>query len=134
MDRAPSLLQIQFSRLWRYTASSSFTFIVDLILLFLLTDRVGLNYLSAAAIAFGIAISLNYLLSRRFAFRESTRGQGEGYLLFLSIALIGLGIITLGMYLLVEQWHFHYLSARIMIAIVAGLWNFLMNSLVNFRA
>ena len=133
MDRTLTPLRKQFGRLWRYTASSSFTFAVDLLLLFLLTDAVGLNYLASAAIAFGIAISLNYVLARRFAFRGSTREAGEGYLFFLGIALVGLAIITLGMYLLVEEWHVHYMTARVAIALVAGVWNFLMNSLLNFR-
>ena len=51
----------------------------------------------------------------------------------LLIALVGLGIITTGLFLMVEKLGIHYLTARIAIALIAGVWNFSMNVLVNFR-
>jgi putative flippase GtrA len=128
------LAEISFSRrLLRYSLFSSATFALDLLLLFLLTELGGLNYLLSASIAFLVAITGNYMLSRRFVFFGTTRGIWTGYAYFLLIALVGLGIITAGLYFMVEKLGIHYLTARIAIALLAGMWNFSMNVLVNFR-
>ncbi len=120
-------------RLLRYSAFSSLTFVFDLALLFTLTEFGGFNYLVSASIAFLLAITGNYLLARRFVFVGSTRGTYLGYLYFLLIAFVGLGIINAGLFMMVEWFGLHYLTARIMIALLAGAWNFLMNMFVNFR-
>ncbi len=128
------IAEMPFSqRLFRYSIFSSATFAFDLFLLFLLTDLFKVNYLLSASIAFLVAISGNYVLSRRFVFSGTTRGIWVGYTYFLLIALVGLGIITTGLFLMVEKLGIHYLTARIAIALIAGVWNFSMNVLVNFR-
>jgi putative flippase GtrA len=56
-----------------------------------------------------------------------------GYTNFIGIALIGMGIVMGGMYVLTVFLAWNYLISRICIAIVTGLWNYLLNLHVNFK-
>ena len=109
------------------------TFALDLALLSLFIDVFHLYYVVAAGVAFVIATSLNYVISRRYVFTGSERGVRSGYLLFLLIGGVGVLIITTLMYVLVDVFAFHYLISRIVIAGVVGWWNYLMNLHVNFK-
>lgn len=120
-------------RFFQYSTIGAGTFAFDLLLLFLFTDKLEMNYVLAVAVAFLIAVSLNYQLSRRFVFKGSVRGHAEGYVYFIGIALWGMLFVTGMMYVLVEWFAVYYLVARIVIAGVTGIWNYLMNLFFNFK-
>ena len=120
-------------RLMRYSVVGISTFIFDLGLLFLLTDVFSWHPVMASGIAFATAVSINYFCSRKFIFRGSVQSTRSSYGIFLLIALCGFGLVIGGMALLVTVWHWHYLFSRILIALVTGFWNYLLNLYVNFQ-
>lgn len=128
-----ALMTPVYKRFLKYTLIGGSTFLLDLVLLFLLVEYLLINYAVAAGIAFLLAVSVNYLLSRQFVFRGSLRTFREGYVHFLGIALLGIGLVVSGTVALVEWIDVPYLMARVLIALVTGLWNYLMNLFVNFR-
>ncbi|MEN9920146.1 MAG: hypothetical protein RL538_39 [Candidatus Parcubacteria bacterium] len=116
-----------------YSSIGLGTFLLDLALLFLLTDWLQVDYLVAAGIAFVLAVSLNYVLSRRFVFVGTTRAHQSAYANFLGIAGVGLIFVTFGMYVLVSVFGAYYVYARVIVAAVTGVWNYLMNLYINFK-
>ncbi|MBP6924211.1 MAG: GtrA family protein [Candidatus Pacebacteria bacterium] len=120
-------------RFIHYSFIGAGTFAFDLLLLYIFTDVLSINYLVSVGIAFLIAVSLNYQLSRRFVFKGTTRKQAVGYLYFIIIALLGLLFVTGSMYVLVEMFGLFYLLARIIIAGLTGVWNYLINLFFNFK-
>ncbi|WP_421901486.1 GtrA family protein [Maridesulfovibrio sp.] len=120
-------------RFLRYTCVGGGTFLFDLAMLYLFTDGFGWSPVFAAALAFFIAVSINYLISRRLVFKGTTREFKQGYLGFLLIAGTGLVIVTGGMYIMVDILQWQYLISRILVSLITGLWNYLLNLYVNFR-
>lgn len=123
----------QVTQFLRYTVTASSSFVLDLILLWVLTELFHVYYLVSVGLAFAVAVSVNYVTSRAYAFEESSRGLFDGYVRFIGIALVGIGIIMLSVHSLVETLGFPYLVARIMVGCVAGVWNYTMNAYWNFR-
>lgn len=60
-------------RFIRYSIIGISTFAFDLFLLFLLIDHFHIHYLPATALAFLVAISLNFLMSRYTVFHKTER-------------------------------------------------------------
>jgi putative flippase GtrA len=120
-------------RFVKYSTVGVGTFLIDLVLLFLLTDVFSIHYLYAAGIAFLIAVTINYALSRRYVFKGSARSGSVSYVNFLFIAFIGLGFVVGGMYVLVSMFSVSYVLARVFVAGLTGVWNYLMNLYVNFK-
>jgi putative flippase GtrA len=121
------------ARLLKYSSVGVSTFLFDLLLLYLLIDYAKIFYPVATAMAFGIAVSINYILSRRFVFQGTLRSIHSGYGIFIAIASVGLVAVTGLMMVFVEVLHMNYIPARIIIAGIVGLWNYLMNLYVNFK-
>ena len=120
-------------RFFKYAAVTLPTFLFDLGILVTLTQVFHVQYVLAAGTAFVIATSLNYVLSRRFVFLGTHRSLSLGYVYFFMIAGAGLLTVTTGMYVFVGLLHFNYIVSRVGIALVEGVWNYLMNLYVNFR-
>lgn len=108
-------------------------FAFDIALLWLLVEQAGWRYLPAAALAFLVAVTLHYALARRYVFAESARGMASGYLYFLANAAIGLGVTLAAFALLVELFELHYLVARLISSVKAGVVVFVLNAVFNFR-
>ncbi len=120
-------------RFLKYSTVGASTFVLDLLLLYVFTDLWGIGYVLAAGVAFVIAVSINYFLSRRFVFKQTTRNHQTGYTNFLGIALGGMLLVMGGMYVCVSLLELNYLLSRIAIAAVTGFWNYLLNLFVNFQ-
>lgn len=120
-------------RFGKYTIGGLSTFFFDMALLFYLTDFVGMNYIVAAALAFLIAVAINYWFSRVYVFHGTLRSVHAGYLGFNLIAGSGFLAVIILLPFLVEILGWHYLLARTVIAGVVGLWNYFINLYVNFK-
>jgi len=126
--RSPAL-----NRFLRYTLVGGGTFGFDLILLYVVTEYLGVPYYVATAGAFLVAVSINYFISRRFVFKGTERGMHSGYLYFILIALAGAAITTAGVALLVTYAGLYYMIARVLVAFIVGTFNYLSNLFFNFR-
>jgi putative flippase GtrA len=119
--------------LWRNTVVSCCVFVIGLGVLWLLVEKAGMPEVPAGGIGFLTANSLHYLLGRSWIFPGSERGAATGYGLFLLNALVGLAV-TMGLFALLLQYtSLHYMFARVLVSMAAGLVVFMLNAVFNFR-
>ncbi|MES2409773.1 MAG: GtrA family protein [Patescibacteria group bacterium] len=123
----------KLKRFLKYSAIGVSTFIIDLSILWFLTDVAGVYYLLATLFAFLVGVTINYFASRHFVFKGTSRGVKKGYEYFLGIVSLGV-ILTLSiMYVLVNFTQLNILEARIITSGFIGIFNFLMNDTFNFK-
>ena len=119
--------------LWRNTVVSCSVFVLGLGVLYALVQWAGFPEVPAAGIGFLTANTLHYLLGRAWIFRGTDRGRASGYALFLINAGVGLAV-TMALYAaLLELTSLHYLTARVIVSLFAGLVVFVLNAVFNFR-
>lgn len=117
----------------RNTAVSILVFLLGLLLLWLLVEYAGIRKVPAAAAGFILANSLHYALGRTWIYRGTERRLVPGYAFFLVNGVIGLVITLILFDAFLRFTAIHYLVARILVSIVAGLVMFLLNAILNFR-
>ncbi|MDP1706241.1 MAG: GtrA family protein [bacterium] len=119
-------------RFGKYIVVGFTTFIFDMVLLILAVSW-GMPYHLAVSVAFLIAITVNYVISRRFVFNGTTRQWNQGFFYFLIFAFGG-AILTTGLVVfLVEIVGLHYLTSRVIVACIVGTIFYLTNLHFNFR-
>lgn len=137
-DARDDLLSRLFSRkaaamLLRNTVVSCLAFGVSIALLWVLVEFFRMQQVVAAGIGFVAANSLHYVLGRTWIFRGTDRAVASGYIYFLATGGLGLAV-TMGLdALLLHYTPIHYLVARILVSVIAGLVMFALNALLNFR-
>ncbi|QDK34789.1 GtrA family protein [Sphingomonas sp. IC081] len=117
----------------RNTAVSIGVFLVGLGILWLLVERLAVGAVGAAGVSFLVSNSLHYVIGRAWIFPGSARGIHAGYWLFLANSGIGL-LLTMALFAaLLCFTPMHYLIARTLVSVIAGLAVFLLNAVLNFR-
>ena len=86
----------------------------------------------ANAIGFMMAASSNYLLNRIWTFKSTNPNIAFEYSEFIVISLIGLGINTLILWLLVSKYKLNFYLAKVFAIAVVTIWNFLAIAFFTF--
>lgn len=106
--------------------------VVDFGTTWLCKEKFGWNKYVSNSIGFTLAATNNYLWNRLWTFQSTSSEIPVEYGKFLLIAIIGLGINNLVIYLLHDKLKLNfYLSKLIAIGIVT-VWNFTMNYFFTF--
>lgn len=120
-------------RFIRYITVGVSTFLIDLVILFVLTNLLAVPYTIAVAIGFIIGMSLNYAISRAWVFRGTERHIHHGYAYFLGGGLVSLTAILTLVTVFVERFGIPLLFARILVSGIVGCGNYLFNLYLNFK-
>ena len=133
-----SFAQRLFSRrsavlLGRNTVVSTGVFLLGMVLLWVAVERFGMAKVPAAALSFVIANSIHYIFGRTWIYRGTERRIVFGYGFFLVNAMVGLAI-TVGLFAAFVELGVHYLLARVVASIFAGLALFVLNATLNFKS
>lgn len=99
----------------------------DISLLYIFTDLFGIWYLSSAILAFLVAFVVSFLLQKFWTFRDNgVDGVHKQAASYLGVQIIGLGLNTLGMYLLVDRVGIWYILAQFIMGMILAVMNFIL--------
>ncbi|MDI6798855.1 MAG: glycosyltransferase family 2 protein [Candidatus Aenigmarchaeota archaeon] len=135
---------LHLSSLYFFKAKQFFKFcivgglgtIVNLAILYSLVEFAGLWYIIAAALAFVIAATHNYILNKIWTFEDKRAGKkfiAKQWSKFFVISVFSLGINLFVLWSLVEFAGLWYIFAQIIAIFVALFNNFLGNKYWTFR-
>lgn len=99
---------------------------------FLFKERLKLNKYLSNSIGFVVAASTNYILNRFWTFQSTNPQIGEEYAKYFTIALVGLGLDSLTVYLLNGKLKWNFYLSKIFGVGISTLWNFFGNLLFTF--
>ena len=119
--------------LGRNTVVSVGVFLFGLGLRWLLVERLGVPAVPAAGASGLVRHTIHYVFGRTWIFRGTERTIAAGYILFLLNSLVGLAI-TVSLFALFVGAGMHYLVARVVVSVFAGLALFVLNAVLNFRS
>ncbi len=120
-------------RFARYAMVGASTLLLDLGMLYIAVSILNIPYYIATPIAFLIAVSCNYILSRKIVFTGSARGWRMGYVYFSLVGILGALTTTGIMTILISSYGMYYLVARVIVAGIVGMINYLFNLYFNFK-
>ncbi len=107
---------------------------VDFGVTYLLKEKFKLQKYLSNALGMVTAATTNYLLNRIWTFESSNPNIAQEYTDFILISVIGLGINTLILWLLINRFKMNFYIAKAIAITVVMLWNFVANLLFTFKA
>jgi len=125
---------ILFQQFVKYFFVGGFAFIIDISILYLLTEFLYFHYLISAIFGFIAGLVVNYILSIKWVFdSRNIENQKIEFGIFTLIGIIGLALNELFLWLFTDLLYFHYLISKIMTVALIFLWNFGMRKYLLFR-
>ena len=118
----------------RYLIAGSTAASVDLLFLHLFTDFFGIWYVFSSVLAFIIAFFVSFFLQKYWTFKnKENKSRGKQMVYYFLIALMNLLLNSLGMYLIVEGTHLHYLIAQIFMGMAIAVESFIIYQIFVFK-
>ena len=115
-----------------YMICGTITTILDIGLLYLLTEFFNIWYFTSSFISYSIAIFVNFILNKNFNFKNKSKKVFLQFSIFFLIALVGLAINQLILYSFVEFFGIWYLSAKLLATLTVIMFNFFMQKHFTF--
>jgi len=113
----------------KYYAVGASGVLVNLGLLYYLTEYVGLWYFLSYALAISVSITSNFVLNKFWTFTDSIDSQRTivMYGKFVSVSMLGMAVQLGSIYVLVESLTIYYMLAALISICIAGAINFIIN-------
>ena len=113
----------------KYYAVGASGVLVNLGLLYYLTEYVGLWYFLSYALAISVSITSNFVLNKFWTFIDSIDSQRiiVMYVKFVSVSMLGMAVQLGSIYVLVESLTVYYMLAALISICIAGAINFIIN-------
>lgn len=105
---------------------------IDFGFTYLFKEKFKVQKYIANAIGFTLAATSNYVLNRNWTFQSTNPDIALEYSEFIIISMIGLGINTLILWLLVSRFKLNFYFAKVFAIGVVTVWNFLANAFFTF--
>lgn len=115
-------------QLFRFGIVGFIAFLIDYGLFALLTI-LGMHYLIAQIISFSISLAFNYCLSVKWVFDAKKQTKKE-VIIFVVLAVVGLGINEILLYIGVDLLHIHELIVKLVSTIIVMIYNFITRKLI----
>lgn len=116
-----------------YVVCAGIATIVDLTILYSLTEFFGFWYFNAAVFGYFGGIIINFTLQKYFNFKNYSKKIFSQFGLFLVVALIGLGFNQFIIYALVEFIGFWYILAKLFAIAIVMFWSFYGHKNLTFK-
>ena len=125
---------IMLNEFYRYIITNILVFILDISILFILTELFNFYYLFSASVSLGIAFSANYYLSIKWVFKSRKYFDKPifEYFSMIAISVVVSGVNISGIWLLSEYLQFYYLISKISISTFTLLVKFFLRKVVLF--
>ena len=119
---------------FKFGAVGSFGALINIAILYLLTEKAGIYYIVSAIFAFAVAMSSNFILNKTWTFKEKIRAQiGKKYLQFGLISISALLVNLFFLYIFTEILGIYYIISQILAISIAMIINFSGNKIWTFR-
>ena len=112
-------------QLVKYGISGFIAFLVDVSILYFLTEYAGINYLISAVFAFSMGMVVVYLLSVQWVFQKRKfKNRHHEFWIFVLIGVVGLVLNELIIFLFTEYFEYYYLMSKVIATVIVYFWNF----------
>lgn len=107
--------------------------LVNIAILYLLTEKAGVYYMISAIFSFIFAMSSNFILNKLWTFKENIKfGIGKKYLQFSLVSISALLVNLFFLYIFTEGLGIYYIISQILAIGIALIINFLGNKIWTF--
>ena len=118
----------------RYVIAGGTASLLDILLLYVLTDIFGLYYLASATFSVTVSFFFRFFAQKYFAFQNSSTETLHFQLLYYSLLYLGSMLATIGLlYMFVEKFGLWYIAAQVITILLIASVSFFVYKIIIFK-
>lgn len=114
-------------RFLRFFVIGGVSGLIDLMLIYFLTNSIGIWYLYSGIISFIIVSIISFILHKKITFKNHDPYYYKQYFKFFSVILIGIIINNGLLFIFTQFFGLWYIFSRILSSLIVMLWNYFNN-------
>ena len=123
-----------FNQAFKFAIVGVINTLINLVVLYIFTEFLGIYYLVSAIFAFIVANINSFLLNKIWTFKENIKHKAASrYIKFVVVSVIALVVNLIFLYAAVEYFKLWYMFAQVLAVILNFLINFFGNKIWTFR-
>ena len=122
------------NKISKYLALSIFITVVDVSVLSLLVEVMGLYYIYSVTISYIIAFLTKFLLNREWVFKNSPGVWIAQLRRFTIVSVSGLLLTNVVMWIGVEYFLVHYLIVKVIAVGIVFIWTYIFHNVYSFKS
>ena len=113
------------AQVMKFVIVGGLSFVLDFIIYYVLKNYFSVYYLIAGFFSFTLSLIFNYLMSMKFVFKsKDDLKKTHEFIIFVTISVMGLGLNLLCLFILVDIYKMNDLIAKILVAGIVMVFNF----------
>ncbi len=113
------------AQVMKFVVVGGLSFVLDFIIYFVLTNFLSVYYLIAGFFSFTLSLIFNYMMSMKFVFKsKDDLKKSHEFVIFATLSVMGLGLNLLSLYVLVDLFKMNDLIAKVFVAGIVMVFNF----------
>ncbi len=118
---------------FRYVLIGFFATLIDVSLLYILTEFFNIWYLYSASVSYLVAVVPHYVLNKYFNFKNKNKRIFSQFSIFLIISLSGLLLTQIILYVLVELFNIWYMFSKGVAIVLVLFYHYNLNKKITFK-
>jgi len=134
--RAPRILAliIKYKTIIKYIISGGTAAVIQLSLLYILTDIVGLWYIISSSIAFVAALLTSFFLQKFWTFRDDGMNRiKKQFAIYFFIGIVNFMLNPTLLYIAVDLLRIWYLFGQITVSLLLAIGSYIINKFITFK-
>lgn len=113
------------AQVMKFVIVGGLSFVLDFIIYYVLKNYFSVYYLIAGFFSFTLSLIFNYLMSMKFVFKsKDDLKKTHEFIIFVTLSVMGLGLNLLCLFILVDIYKMNDLIAKILVAGIVMVFNF----------
>lgn len=109
----------------RYLFVGGLCTVIDMGLLYLLTEHLGVHYILSGALSFSAGVTANYFMCTKWVFTESKiKNRGVEFLFYIFVSIVGLGLNLGILWILTSLIECYFMLSKMVAIAITLIWNF----------
>ena len=114
------------AQIFKFVVVGGFSFVLDFIIYYVLTNFFSVYYIVAGFFSFILSLIFNYLMSMKFVFQsKDDLKKSHEFAIFATLSVLGLGLNLLSLFILVDVFLMNDLIAKVFVAGIVMVFNFI---------
>lgn len=134
-EKAKQKTRKELATIWRYGLGSTISYIINLLIIWIMTDMLGVHYLLSSIVGYASIVISSYIFSVTWIFTErKIASKGKEFVAFTLITVFAILMNLISMWFFTDYLGWYYIISNITTNFLATIWGYVPKKIFLFSS
>ena len=134
-EKAKQKTRKELATIWRYGMGSTISYLINLLIIWIMTDVLGVHYLLSSIVGYASIVISSYIFSVTWIFTErKIASKGKEFVAFTLITVFAILMNLLSMWFFTDYLGWYYIISNITTNFLATIWGYVPKKIFLFSS